>query len=61
MPRYRLIDVNGKDLGTLQAATRSWSPGEEIRRGSTSFVVVNVTEAFEVDDVDAYLVVRAAE
>src|SRR5580704_2076544 len=28
VPRYRLIDEDGKDLGRLHAVTRSWSPGD---------------------------------
>jgi len=62
VPRYRLIDEDGEDLGRLQAITRSWSPGDVIpRTRGGSLVVVNLTEAFDADDVDGYLVVRRSE
>jgi hypothetical protein len=62
VPRYRLIDEDGKDLGRLHAVTRSWSPGDVIAHGrGGSLVVVHLTEALDLDDVEAYLVVRPVE
>jgi hypothetical protein len=62
VPRYRLIDEEGEDLGLFQAATPNGAPGDRIPRGpGNSLFVVNVTEAFDGDDVDGYLVVKAAE
>ena len=62
MRRYRLIDESGEDLGRLHSATRSWSPGDLISPAhGGGFVVVNMTEAYDLDDVDAYLVVRRSD
>jgi hypothetical protein len=62
VPRFRLIDEDGEDLGPLRAATPTWAPGDRISRGpGKSLIVVNVTEALEGDDVDGYLVVKPAE
>jgi hypothetical protein len=58
VPRYRLIDEDGEDLGPFQAVATTSAPGDGIPRGpGNSLVVVNVTEALEGDDVDGYLVV----
>lgn len=63
MPRYRLLDQQGNDLGPFRAATPRWAPGDTIPRGEpgTSLVVLNVTPALDGDDVDGYLVVKPAE
>ena len=62
MPRYRLIDEEGEDLGPFQAATPTWAAGDRIPRGpGDSLIVVHVTEALDGDEVDGYLVVKPAE
>jgi hypothetical protein len=62
VPRYRLIDEQGDDLGPFHTAAPTWRVGDTIYRGrGGSLVVVNVTPAFDGDDVDGYLVVRAAD
>jgi hypothetical protein len=61
VPRYRLIDDEGHDLGAFHTAAPTWVPGDKIHRGpDASFVVVNLTPALDGDDVDGYLVVKAA-
>jgi hypothetical protein len=32
VPRYRLIDEEGEDLGPFQAATPTWAAGDRIPR-----------------------------
>jgi hypothetical protein len=62
VPRYRLIDEEGEDLGPFRAATPTWAAGDRIQREPrNSLIVVNVTEALDGDEVDGYLVVKPAE
>jgi hypothetical protein len=62
VPRYRLIDEQGEDLGPFQASTLTWTAGDRIPRGpGRSLIVVNLTPALDGDDVDGYLVVKTVE
>ena len=62
MPRYRLIDDQGKDFGPFQTAAANWVPGDRIHRGpGAAFVVLTITQALDGDDVDGYLVVKPAD
>lgn len=60
MPKYRLLSETGKDLGPFRAGTPTWAPGDRIFRGRDTLVVVRVTRAEDGDEVDGYLVVKAA-
>ena len=61
MPTYRLISVDGEDLGPFRAAVPDWTEGDLIHRGADAdLVVVRLVPAEDVDDVDGYLVVRPA-
>lgn len=61
MPRYRLIDEQGENLGPFHTAAPTWQPGDRIPRGHDTLVVVNLTLALDGDDVDGYLVVKPTE
>jgi hypothetical protein len=62
VPRYRLIDEQGEDLGPFPAATPTWKPGDKIYRGrGGNLVVLNLTPALDGDDVEGYLTVKPAE
>jgi hypothetical protein len=61
VPAYRLISVDGEDLGSFRAPVPKWSEGDLIHRGAASdLVVVRLVSAEDGDDVDGYLVVRTA-
>ena len=61
MPSYRLISAEGDDLGSFRAATSEWREGDRIHRGSGGeLLVVRLVPAEPGDEVDGYLVVRAA-
>jgi hypothetical protein len=56
MQRFRLVDVDGNDLGPFVANGR-WNPGDRIHRGSQGdLVVLRMVEADASDNVDGYLV-----
>ena len=60
MLSYRLVSESGEDLGSFRASTSMWRPGDVIPRGARdSLIVVNVTDAADLDEFDAYLVVKA--
>jgi hypothetical protein len=60
VPSYRLISVEGEDLGTLRAAVPNWIEGDRIHRGQEGdLVVVRLVEAEPEDDVAGYLVVQS--
>jgi hypothetical protein len=60
VPSYRLISVEGEDLGTFKAAVPKWNEGDLIHRGQEGdLVVVRLVEAEPEDDVEGYLVVQA--
>lgn len=61
VPRYRLIDEQGDDLGPFLTAAPTWTAGDTIYRGRSSLVVVSLRPALDGDDIDGYLVVKAAE
>jgi hypothetical protein len=61
MPSYRLIAVDGEDLGPFRAAVPDWTEGDRIFRGGAGdLVVVRLVTAEDGDDVDGYLVVEPA-
>jgi hypothetical protein len=60
VPSYRLISVEGDDLGSLRAPAPDWHPGDRIHRGGGDLVVVRLVEAEPDDKVDGYLVVQPA-
>ena len=61
MPAYRLISVEGDDLGSLRASAPAWRAGDRIHRGSGGdLVVVRYVDAEPGDDVNGYLVVETA-
>jgi hypothetical protein len=60
VPSYRLISVEGDDLGSLRAAAPDWSAGDRIHRGASDLLVVRLVEAEPDDEVDGYLVVQPA-
>jgi len=61
VPSYRLISAEGDDLGSFRAATSEWREGDRIHRGSGGeLLVVRLVPAEPGDEVDGYLVVRAA-
>jgi len=61
VPSYRLISVEGDDLGPFRASARDWREGDRIHRGrGGDLVVVRLVAAEPGDEVDGYLVVQAA-
>jgi hypothetical protein len=61
VPTYRLISVEGQDLGSLRASAPGWRAGDRIQRGRDGdLLVVRLVEAEPGDDVDGYLVVERA-
>lgn len=61
MPSYRLISVDGDDLGSFRATIPNWSAGDRIHRGRNGdLLVVRLVSAEPGDDVDGYLVVEPA-
>jgi hypothetical protein len=59
MPSYRLISVDGDDLGPFRAAVPDWNAGDRIHRGrGGDLVVVRLVAAEPDDEVDGYLVVE---
>lgn len=61
MPSYRLISVDGDDLGQFRAAAREWTEGDRIHRGrGGDLVVVRLVAAEPGDEVAGYLVVQPA-
>jgi hypothetical protein len=62
VPRYRLIDEQGEDLGPFLTAAPTWAAGDKIYRGrGGNLVVLGLTPALDGDDVDGYLVVKPAD
>jgi hypothetical protein len=60
--RYRLIDVEGNDLGPFVSSERDWKPGDTIPRGSGDVLRVTAVVAPEPGQVfSAYLVVGPAD
>ena len=61
MPSYRLITVNGDDLGSFRAGVPNWAEGDRIHRGGRGdLIVVRLVAAEDGDEVDGYLVVEHA-
>lgn len=61
MFRFRLLDVDGNDLGPFATSEPNWQPGHRIQRGaSDALEVVGVTWAAEGDVVAGYLIVKQA-
>ena len=61
VPSYRLMSVDGEDLGSFRAAVPDWSAGDRIHRGRAGdLVVVRLVAAEPGDEVDGYLVVEPA-
>jgi hypothetical protein len=61
VPFYRLISVDGDDLGPFRAAVPDWHTGDRIHRGKRGdLVVVRLVSAEPGDEVDGYLVVETA-
>ena len=61
MPSYRLVSVDGDDLGPFRAAVPKWTEGDRIHRGGgADLIVVRLVSAEDGDDVDGYLVVKPA-
>ncbi len=61
VPSFRLISVEGDDLGSLRAAAPDWSAGDRIHRGhGGDLLVVRLVAAEPDDEVDGYLVVEPA-
>lgn len=59
--RFKLIDEDGTDLGAFATSEPDWLPGHRIHRGpGDSLEVVRVVPAEDGNDVNGYLVVRAA-
>jgi hypothetical protein len=57
--RYRLIDVEGNDLGPFVTSESNWTPGNTIPRGSGDVLRVTAVVAPEYgQDFSAYLVVE---
>jgi len=51
MPRYRLLSVDGDDLGPFRAAVPDWDEGDRIHGGGgEDLVVVRLVEAEDGDD-----------
>ena len=58
--RFRLMDMDGADLGPFTTSEPNWKPGHRIQRGAgDSLEVVRVVAAEDGDDVNGYLVVAA--
>lgn len=61
VPSFRLLSVDGEDLGLVRVSLPAWSPGDRIQRGQgEDLVVVRLVPAESGDEVDGYLVVDAA-
>ena len=61
MSSYRLISVEGEDLGSLRASATDWRAGDRIHRPRDGdLLVVRLVEAEHGDEVDGYLVVERA-
>lgn len=61
MPRFRLLSIDGDDLGLFRAAVPNWGEGDRIHRGGgDDLVVVRLVAAEDGDEVDGYLVVRSS-
>jgi hypothetical protein len=61
VPSYRLISVEGEDLGSLRASAPDWRAGDRIHRPrGGDLLVVKLVEAEPDDEVDGYLVVGCA-
>ena len=61
MPSYRLVSIDGDDLGPFRAAVPNWTEGDRIHRGGGSdLIVVRLVSAEDGDDVDGYLIVKPA-
>jgi hypothetical protein len=59
--RFRLLDVEGNDLGPLVSQEAHWSVGQRVHRGSgDEWVVTAVVPSEDAMDCVAYLVVEAA-
>jgi hypothetical protein len=57
--RFRLLSVEGDDLGPFRAAAPDWNQSDRIHRGrDANLVVVRLVEAEPGDDVYGYLVVE---
>ncbi len=56
--RYRLIDVDGVDLGPFVTGSGDWRAGRIILRPGGDFEVTAVVEAEPGENFRAYLVVR---
>jgi hypothetical protein len=57
--RYRLIDINGNDLGPFLSSEPDWRPGNTIPRGGGDVLRVTAVVAPEPGhDFRAYLVVE---
>lgn len=59
--RYRLLDPDGVDLGSLVSQQKEWKPGEVLPRPHGELRVIAVVEPETGTDFRAYLVVRAAD
>jgi hypothetical protein len=61
VPSYRLISVEGDDLGSLWASAPDWRAGDRIQRPRDGdLLVVRLVEAEPGDEVDGYVVVDRA-
>jgi hypothetical protein len=61
MQRFRLVNVDGDDVGPFVTSTADWKPGDRIYRSSEGdLIVLRVVEADASDNVDGYLVVEPA-
>jgi hypothetical protein len=58
--RFRLLDVEGNDLGPLVSQQSHWSVGERVHRGSDEWIVSAVVPSEDAMDSMAYLVVEPA-
>jgi len=59
MPRFRLLDETGEDLGPFATSSRNWKPGDVIPRGIRgNLEVVRVVGAEPGDEIDGYLIVK---
>jgi hypothetical protein len=60
--RYRLVDVEGNDLGPFVSSERDWKPGDTIPRGNGDVLrVTAVVDPEPGQDFSAYLVVATAD
>jgi hypothetical protein len=58
---FRLIHEDGTDLGSFATSEPNWERGHRIQRGlGDALEVVRLVDAAEGDDVNGYLIVRAA-